>query len=59
MIQCEECQMWHLVYKLSAQERHTLEKALEPIYSCGAQLSEFGLDGHLGGDTACMQDITY
>ena len=61
MIQCEECQMWRLVYskyKLSAQERQTLDNALEDyVYSCGAQLSELGLEGRLGDDTVCVRDI--
>ena len=50
--------MWHLVYskyKLSAQERQTLDNALEDYtYSCGAQLSELGLEGRLGDDTVCI-----
>ena len=61
MIQCEECEMWRLVYskyKLTAAERQTVGKALEDYtYSCGAQLSDLGLDGRLGNDNLCIRNI--
>ena len=53
--------MWRLIcskYKLTAQERQTLDNALEDYtYTCGAQLSELGLDGRLGDGTVCVRDI--
>ena len=61
MIQCEECEMWRLVYskyKLTAAERKTLEKTLEEYtYTCGAQLSDLNLDGRLGSDTVCLKNV--
>ena len=51
MIQCEECEMWRLVYskfKLTVAERKTLQEALNTLtYTCGAQLRDLGLGGRL------------
>lgn len=61
MIQCEECEMWRLVYsryKLTGREKQTLDDALEQYtYTCGAQLSDLGLDGRLGSENVCMRSI--
>ena len=61
MIQCEECEMWRLVYskyKLTTEERQTVDKALEDYtYTCGAQLADIGLEGRLGSDNLCMRSI--
>ena len=44
MVQCEECEMWRLVYskyKLTTAERATLNQALEEFtFTCGAMLSD-------------------
>ena len=51
MIQCEECEVWHLVYskyKLTASERSQLNSALaDYTYTCGASLSDLELSGRL------------
>lgn len=56
MIQCE---MWRLVYskyKLTTEERQTVDKALEDYtYTCGAQLADIGLEGRLGSDHLCTR----
>lgn len=43
--------MWRLVYskfKLTASERKTLQNMLDEFtYTCGAQLEDLGLEGHL------------
>ena len=47
MVQCEECNMWRLVYskyKLTAQQRRQLQQRLSDYsYSCGAKLQDMGL----------------
>ena len=47
MVQCEECEMWRLVYskyKLTTAERATLNQALEEFtFTCGAVLSDLVL----------------
>lgn len=49
MIQCEECEMWRLVYgkyKLTTAERAMLNQALEDFtFTCGAVLSDLQLEG--------------
>ena len=54
--------MWRLVYskyKLTLADRQTLEKALADFtYTCGAQLSDLGLDGQLGNDTVCVRNLS-
>ena len=61
MIQCEECEVWRLVYskyKLTATERQTLQSRLEDYtYTCGAKLSDLGLEGRLGSDNLCVRSI--
>ena len=51
MIQCENCQLWHLVYskyKLTAPELSQLTFALtDYTYTCGASLSDLDLSGRL------------
>ncbi len=51
VIQCEECEMWRLVYskfKLTPGERKSLQKALDEFtYTCGAQLEDLNLNGRL------------
>ena len=51
MIQCEECEMWRLVYskfKLTVAERKNLQEALDDLtYTCGAQLQDLDLGGCL------------
>ena len=51
MIQCEECEMWRLVYskfKLTVDEKKTLQSSLDEFtYTCGAQLDDLCLDGRL------------
>ena len=53
MVQCEECQMWRLLYskkKLQASERQALQQALDDVtYTCGAQLQDLELPGSLAG----------
>ena len=50
MVQCEECNMWRLVYskyKLSVAKCHQLQQFLnDHSYSCGAKLQDL----HLGDD---------
>ena len=45
--QCEECEMWRLVYckrKLAARERQVLQQALDSVtYTCGAQMQDLEL----------------
>jgi hypothetical protein len=57
MIQCEECEMWRLVYskcKLTAVERLQLDNAhSDYTYTCGATLSD--LDISLAD--VCIRDI--
>ncbi|CAB4024059.1 Hypothetical predicted protein [Paramuricea clavata] len=59
MIQCEECEMWRLVYsmcKLTAVERLQLDNALSDYtYTCGATLSDLDLNGRLAD--VCIRDI--
>ena len=47
MVQCEECQMWRLLYskhKLKAHERTALQHALEDVtYTCGANIQDLEL----------------
>lgn len=51
MVQCEECEMWRLVYskcKLNISELSTLQGMLEDFtYTCGASLFDLGLVGRL------------
>ena len=61
MIQCEECEMWMLVYskyKLTGTKRQTLQSRLKNYtYTCGAQMSNLGLEGHIDGDNVCVCSI--
>ena len=49
MVQCEECEMWCLVYskyKLTKAELTELSTAINDYtYTCGASLSDLGLPG--------------
>ncbi len=51
MVQCEECELWRLLYskrKLSLADQLALEGRLENVtYTCGAQLHDLELDGAL------------
>ena len=51
VIQCEECQMWRVIYskyKLKAEEKKALQKALEGMsYTCGSMLEDLQLSGKL------------
>lgn len=51
MIQCEECEMWRLVYskfKLTADEKKILQSTLDDwTYTCGAQLQDLDLQDRL------------
>ena len=53
MIQCEECEMWRLVYskyKLTEAQRKALNSAFNDFtFTCGAQLQDLGLD-FIGND---------
>ena len=44
MVQCEECEMWRLLYskrKLQLADQQALERSLENVaYTCGAQLQD-------------------
>lgn len=59
MVQCEECEMWRLVYsksKLSVTERASLQQALDDVtYTCGAQLRDLGLSGKIS--EVCCRDL--
>ena len=59
MIQCEECEMWRLVYskcKLTAVERLQLDNPLSDYtYTCGATLSDLDLNSRLAD--VCIRDI--
>ena len=59
MIQCEECEMWRLVYskcKLTAAERLQLDNALSYYtYTCGATLSDLDFNGRLAD--VCIRDV--
>ena len=58
MIQCEECELWRLVYskyKLTVPERSQLNDALaDYTYTCGASLS-LNLSGRLSD--VCIRDL--
>ena len=47
VIQCEECQLWHLLFskrKLNSQNIAELEKVIEDIsYTCGASFEDIQL----------------
>ena len=51
MVQCEECEMWRLVYskyKLNKSEKSSLQSVFEDFtYTCGASLSDLDLSGRL------------
>ena len=51
MLQCEECNMWRLVYskyKLSVAQRCQLQRLLDDYsYSCGAKLEELERDSKM------------
>jgi len=51
MVQCEECEMWHLVYskyKLKKPELAELNMAMNDYtYTCGASLSDLCHPGRL------------
>ena len=55
VIQCEECEMWHLLYcrhKLTLQERATFQSILDDTaYTCGATLEDLDLPDRLAGVT--------
>ena len=59
MVQCEECQMWRLLYsprKLSAIAVKELNSLLEDFtYTCGASLSDLDLPPMLS--SVCVRDI--
>ena len=65
MVQCEECQMWRLIYskyKLTKVERETLQNTLDNVvYTCGAQLQDLGLSDRLrevyARDISCYEPI--
>ena len=59
MIQCEECEMWKLVYskyKLTAAEKQTLQSY---TYTCGTHLSDLGSEGCLDGNNVCVRSLRY
>lgn len=47
LVQCEECEMWHLVYtsrKLSLADKHKLSERLQDhTFTCGSNLSHLNL----------------
>ena len=59
MLQCEECQMWRIVYskyKLPAAERVAFQEAMDNFtYTCGAELKDLG--GKFEDETICMRNI--
>ena len=59
MVQCEECEMWHLIYsrhKLSTQEKKQLEQCLNDYtFTCGATLADLNLPGNLS--EVCVRDL--
>ena len=59
VIQCEECQMWRVIYskyKLRAHEKITLQKALKGMsYTCGSMLEDLQLSGKLAN--VYIQDL--
>ena len=66
MMQCEECEMWRLVYskfKLTPSERKYLQNLLDEFtYTCGAQLDDLDLEGKLRDGVAmrivqCYQPV--
>ena len=58
MLQCEECEMWHLLYsprKLSPSLRNQLSALLEDFtYTCGATLSDLELPDALSDVCVCV-----
>ena len=69
MVQCEECEMWRLLYckrKLAARERQVLQQALDSVTynACGAQMQDLELGdpvfmpGRLGSSKNC-NSVTY
>ena len=59
MVQCEECEMWHLLYsprKLSPGLRKQLSTLLEDYtHTCGATLSDLELPDSLS--SVCVRDV--
>ena len=57
MLQCEECDLWRLLYskrKLSTQELSELQTYIDDIaYSCGATMQESQTDFHV-----CLSEST-
>ena len=58
-IQCEECEMWRLIYsrhKLTSSELKQVTSSLEDYtYTCGASFSDLGLQGRLA--EVCVRDV--
>ena len=59
LVQCEECEMWHLVYasrKLSSTDKRKLNKCLEEhTFTCGSNLSDLNLTDNLS--SVCVRDL--
>ena len=59
MVQCEECEMWRLIYsrhKLTSSELKQVTSSLEDYtYTCGASFSDLGLQGRLA--EVCVRDV--
>ena len=53
MVQCEECNMWHLIfskYKLKAAQCQKLQQVIRDYsYTCGVKLEDFNLGDKLKG----------
>ena len=61
MVQCEECEMWRLVYSkytLTTAKRATLNQVLEEFtFTCGAVLSELELGEERLMGNMCLYGI--